>query len=367
MSAYRRGKTWWYVFEFEGRRFQESSGFRNKTSAQRAEAKRKADLLDRRIGFTRKKLPPKFEEFIPIFLTWSKQKHRPKTYELHEGNCNVLKRYFRAKWLDDITSGMVEDFKMARIREKRWGDKDESLISPVTVNRALSTLRLQYNYAERCGYQVANPVKGVEFFKEIGRTRIISLEEEAACLSAASQPLKDIARILLDVGMRPEEVFRIEIANLDFSKRTIFNPFGKTPAARRKLTMTDEVCSILKARALDAKSKFAFLSPEDPKRPIGSVRKAHDAAVERANKAPIFRLYDLRHTYASRAVMAGVDLPTLAALLGHTSIQMTMRYVHPAEEHKREAAGKIENFKVVSAMKLAESSHGAPTVSTTVQ
>jgi site-specific recombinase XerD len=99
---------------------------------------------------------------------------------------------------------MVEDFKMARIREKRWGDKDESLISPVTVNRALSTLRLQYNYAERCGYQVANPVKGVEFFKEIGRTRIISLEEEAACLSAASQPLKDIARILLDVGMRPE-------------------------------------------------------------------------------------------------------------------------------------------------------------------
>ena len=45
-----------------------------------------------------------------------------------------------------------------------------------------------------------------------------------------------------------------------------------------------------------------------------------------------FRLYDLRHTYASRAVMAGVDLPTLGALLGHTSVQMTMRHVHPAEE-----------------------------------
>jgi hypothetical protein len=45
--------------------------------------------------------------------------------------------------------------------------------------------------------------------------------------------------------MRPKEVFRIETANLDFAQRTVFNPFGKTPAARRKLTTTDEVCSIL--------------------------------------------------------------------------------------------------------------------------
>jgi integrase len=42
--------------------------------------------------------------------------------------------------------------------------------------------------------------------------------------------------------------------------------------------------------------------------------------------------------------MAGVDLPTLAALLGHTNIQMSMRYVHPAEEHKKEAVGKLENY-----------------------
>jgi hypothetical protein len=65
--------------------------------------------------------------------------------------------------------------------------------------------------------------------------------------------------------------------------------------------------------------------------------------------------------------MAGVDLPTRGALLGHTTIQMTMRYVHPAEEHKREAAKKVENFKALSAIKLAEGSQGVPTVSTTVQ
>jgi integrase len=116
---------------------------------------------------------------------------------------------------------------------------------------------------------------------------------------------------------------------------------------------------------------YIFPSPDNPERPIASVRKAHDGAVRRAKAKPAFRLYDLRHTYASRyasrAVMAGVDLPTLGALLGHTTVQMTMRYVHPAEEHKREAAAKIENFKAMSVIKLAERNQGVPTVSTTVQ
>ena len=94
--------------------------------------------------------------------------------------------------------------------------------------------------------------------------------------------------------------------------------------------------------------------------------KGHDAAVRRSKIKPPFRLYDLRHTYATRAVMAGVDLPTLAALLGHTSIQMTMRYVHPAEKHKREAVNKLESFKITEAVKLAEKSQPASTISATV-
>jgi integrase len=367
MAVYRRGKIWWYVFEFEGRRIQESSGCTNRTAAIRAEAKRKSELVERRAGFKRKPLPPKFRDFISVFLAWSKQQHRPKTHSLHSGNCNTLNRYFGQQWMDDITAGNVEDFKVARVEERRWGDRDEIAVSGVTVNRALSTLRLIFNYAERCGYQLFNPVKGIGFYEELGRTRIISLEEQLAYLASAGQPLKDVAQIILDTGMRPEEVFRIESANLDFSTRTIFNPFGKTRVARRKLMMTEEIFNLLKTRSSETKSQFVFPSEDDPERHIQSVRKAHNAAIRRAQIKPTFRLYDLRHTYASRAVMAGVDLPTLAALLGHTKIQMTMRYVHPAEEHKREAAAKIEDYKAQSAIRLAERSQGVPTVSTTVQ
>ena len=154
MSLYRRGKTWWYVFEFGGRKVQESSGHQNKSAALRAETRRRTDLLDRRLGFAKPKLAPKFEEFTKQFLEWLKQQHRPKTQELHAGNCGTLKRFFRGKWLDEITQGMVEDFKTARFREKRWGGQKGSTVSVVTVNRALSTLRLIYNYAERCGFQV---------------------------------------------------------------------------------------------------------------------------------------------------------------------------------------------------------------------
>lgn len=366
MAVYRRGKTWWYSFEFEGRRIQQSSGFTNKTAALRAEAKRRTDYLERRAGLTRKKLSPKLEEFVPVFLEWSKQEHRPKTYELHDNNCKSLKRFFKGKWLDEITPGMVEDFKLTRVREKRWGEEKERTISGVTVNRALATLRLLFNFAERCGYQVTNPVKDVEFYQEPRRMRALSLEEEIAYFAAASQPLKDIARIILDTGMRPDEVFRIEFANVDFQRRSIFNAFGKTPAARRNLSMTDEVYSILKKRATSAKSRYAFPSPDNPDKPIGRVHKAHYGAVGRAKIEPRFVLYDLRHTYASRAVMAGVDLPTLAALLGHTSIQMTMRYVHPAEEHKKEAATKLENYKAAELLKFVEKNQRVPTISTTM-
>jgi integrase len=372
MAVYRRGKTWWYVFEFGGRKIQESSGLRNKTAALRAEAKRKTDLMERRAGFTKSKPIPKFDDFCKQFLEWSKQQHRPKTHELHALNCKTLKRFFRGGYLDEITSEMVEDFKSARKQERiRWA-KDRS-VAGATVNRALTTLKLLYHQAQRSGYAVKNPVEGVAMFREpLDSMRVISFEEQASYLTETSQPLRDISKIILDTGMRPEEVFRMRVENLDFKQKSIFNPNGKTKAARRTIPMTDDALSLLKLRVKEAdklETPYVFPSPHNVQRPIGSVKKAHSAAVTRAKITRRFRLYDLRHTFATRAVASGTDLPTLSSLLGHASILMTMRYVHPAAEQKRVAMEKFEKFRAEGIINAAatQQSHGVPTKVTTVE
>jgi integrase len=371
MGVYKRGTIWWYNFEFQGRHVQASSGFRNKTAALRAEAKRRSELLDRRAGFTKVKVAPKLEEFVATeFLVWSKQQHRRKTYELHKLNCKTLTRFFRGCYVDEITSAMVEDFKSARKHERIQWAKNR-FVAGATVNRALTTLKLLYHQAEHRGYVIKNPVDGIAMFPEpLDSMRVISFEEQAAYLTESSDPLRDIAKLILSTGMRPEEVFRMRAENLDFKQRSIFNPFGKTKAARRIIPMTDEVVSLLKGRmekSTKLGTSYVFPSPHDIQKPIGSVKKAHSAAVKRAKIERHFRLYDLRHSFASRAAASGADLPTLSSLLGHASILMTMRYVHVAAEQKRVVMEKFEKFRAEQTCAAATVQQGVTTKVTTVE
>jgi integrase len=210
------------------------------------------------------------------------------------------------------------------------------------------------------------------FHEPLDSMRVITFEEQAAYLSETSQPLRDIAKIMLDTGMRPEEVFRMRVENIDFKQKTIFNPFGKTKAARRTIPLTDDVLSLLSGRVKEAAeigTPFVFSSPYDALKPIGSVKKAHKAAAKRAKISGRVRLYDLRHTFATRAVASGADLPTLSALLGHASILMTMRYVHPAAEQKRITMEKFEKFRAEGIISASVSQRGqaVTTKSTTLQ
>jgi integrase len=93
------------------------------------------------------------------------------------------------------------------------------------------------------------------------------------------------------------------------------------------------------------KSEGTYLFPceTDDARPIPKVNNAHDRAM-RDSKLASFRLYDLRHTWATRAAMSGIDLVTLAAMLGHSRIQMVLRYAHPTQEHQHQAMERLEEF-----------------------
>jgi integrase len=318
---------------------------RNKTAAKRVEARRKIEILEGRAGFRKPEPLPRFDEAVQQFLAWSAQKHRPKTQELHKLNCQTLMRYFGKKWLDQITPQSVESFRMERQSQARKNAHDGSRVAPATVNRALSTLRLIFTQRD-----LKPPTRKEMFQAEPEKTRVVTPEEQMAYFKAASQPLHDVAMVILQTGMRPEEVFRLEIKNVDLENRMIFNPFGKTKTAKRYVPMEDEVFEVMKRRVQAAKGHWIFCSPEGPGRAenpdihIQGVRKAHDAAIRRAGIREHFRLYDLRHTYATRAAQSSMDVLTLASMLGHTKVQMTMRYVHPTDQHKREAAKRLAAY-----------------------
>src|SRR5947209_20153477 len=77
--------------------------------------------------------------------------------------------------------------------------------------------------------------------------------------------------------------------------------------------------------------------------PYRNFRTAFERAVQQAGLED-FTFHDLRHTFASRLVMAGVDLPTVKELLGHKGIAMTLRYTHLSTDHKQRAVQALEHF-----------------------
>ena len=116
----------------------------------------------------------------------------------------------------------------------------------------------------------------------------------------------------------------------------------------------------LKRKVTAAKGPYLFTNRKDLNRPMVTVQKRHEAALQMAGISPAFRLYDLRHTFGSRSAMAGVDLATLKELMGHSNISTTMRYIHPTPEHKRQAVLKLERYNAEQIFSAYESHLGSP-------
>ena len=87
-------------------------------------------------------------------------------------------------------------------------------------------------------------------------------------------------------------------------------------------------------------SPYVFPSPRDSGRPLRSDLPLW-YAVRREAAIEDVRLHDLRHTYASHAVLQGVPLPVVSRLLGHKHPSMTLRYAHVGDRETEAAAERI--------------------------
>ena len=361
MALYKRGKHWHYRFKFKGQLHRGSTRSTNQVRANRIVSKIKEDLVNGVFGLSTPVKLPKFDEMVKEFLAYSKAQHEPRTYELHEDNCNTLLRWFKGKRLDGISPKLVEKFKEERSREKCSNNKKKT-VSAATVNRALTTLKALYNHAiEVHELPIRNPVRKVKYQEEVPKEmKILTLEEEERYLQSASQPLRDVATVMVGTGMRPEEIFKLRGGDVSLAKSTIFISRGKTKAARRSVPITSaEAAEVLKSRR--ALYKDGYLFPAEPKFGLTSktphlttVKNGHNRAVKRAGITGPFVLYDLRHTFATRSLDAGVDLVTLSKILGHSKIQMSLRYVHVLERHKTEAGRKMWSWREEEKKRIRE-------------
>jgi integrase len=166
-----------------------------------------------------------------------------------------------------------------------------------------------------------------------------------------AQPnLADLARLMLDQGARPEEILAVRAEHFDARAGMLLIAGGKSRAARRTLNLTDAAIGILERRAtLD--SPWLFPSDRNPGHHLTKLSCTHDRVCIEAGVS--FVLYDWRHTFATRAIEAGVPVAVVAAIMGHSGLRTIHRYVHPTGEAQKagmqnyEAAQKRRKLKVV--------------------
>ena len=359
MAIFKRGRFYHYDFELNGHRYYGSTKRTSKQKAEDAVAVLRKRILDGVQGIPRSKGIPGFSEFADRFLEWAKVNLEKSANKIHRVNVADLKRYFRGKLLTEIDTGDVEEFKVWRSRQLRKNGKDRP-VSPATVNRALTTLKRIYSYADALGINVRNPVRHVRFLKESsGRMRVLPIEEIEKYLAASKGDLRDFAILASETGGRPEEILSLHKVDLHLEGPFVSLPGTKTIGAKRDVPLTEAALEALRRRSEKSPNGYIFpvRRPKIKNKEVGhieSLKKAHERIIKKHFAQAPFVPYDFRHTFATRCVQAGVDLPNLAALLGHTDVTMTMKSVHVQKEQKIAAVNKLAKY-VALAKKFKES------------
>lgn len=349
---------YWYKFMWQGKLIRESTKQGNDKIARQMESAHRTLLAKGELGIREKKSAPTLNDFLTRrFEPWAKARFEnnvPKTWLWYRTAIRAMLKYkpLASASLDKITSEKIAEFSAHR----------QSLKMQVSsVNNTLRALRRMLRLAVEWGaLEVAPNIKMLP--GERHRERVVTHEEEARYLAAASESLASIAAVLADTGMRPEECFRAGWEAITWANGrhgTLFVSHGKTAAARRVLPMTPRVRMILESRwervgrPLEG---WIWPAPTRSGHVEGSsLRKQHAKAfaliaeeARKNNQKPVrpFVLYSLRHTFLTRLGESGCDVWTLARIAGHSQIGISSRYVHPSEDAMFAAISRLGGHKI---------------------
>jgi len=264
----------------------------------------------------------KFNEFAELYLKYYAMvaKESGKT---DESRLKRINEYFKSiNDLREITPLLIQKFRAQRLKEG---------VSKVTTNREIQLLKKMFNIAIEENYLEENPTKRIKLYSELDtvRDRVLEEEEEQPRLfNELAEHAKPHILAALHTGMRKGEIFNLKWQNVDFGKRQI-----KVDETKSKKVRFIPINSVLfdvlvKLKAITGKEQRVF--------PFKSVRTAFEKACKRAGIEDL-TFHDLRRTFGTRLLEAGVDIVTISRLYGHSSVLITQRYLHPKDKLSREA------------------------------
>ena len=335
-------------------------------SHKEAQAKARETILARRRRDART-----FGEFLAgLFTAWCETHHRaPRTGEKPEAVQRLETRF--ADWLAlpiaEINAFQIEAWRAAR---KKDG------IAAATINRDLVTLRGAFSRALEARVLRVHPMAGVKALKvdKAPRVRYLSAAEAARLTKAladrdetrrlgrdnANQWRRDrgydlrpalgtytdhvtpLVLLALHTGMRRGELLSLRWSDWDRVAGVLHVRAAETKDLEsRALPLNADARTVLETwRPVPAPEAEALIFPGADGEEIGTVKTMWRILMREA-KISRFRFHDLRHTFASWLVMAGVDLNTVRELLGHADLTMTLRYAHLAPGHRAAAVEKL--------------------------
>jgi integrase len=339
MSLWKRGKVYWSFIYVDGVRHAKSTGTGNLRQATQIEQHFKEALNLRRHQIIQPDPDMTFGQLAARFLAEGEHKL------WHIDRLKLLLPYFGDTPIGRIQKSMTRDFRRHRHAEK--------LVTDTTINRDLEALRHILFWALDEGLLATNPLSRLRMVPERRKPRsVMTLDEEQLLLKAAAPHLRLIIIAALDTGMRRGELLHQRWEYVDLKRKLLFVTQSKTAGGEgREIPLTERVYSLLAARQQVDGVVFTFKN-----RPIHLIKTAWKAAVRRAG-IRYYRFHDLRHTFNTRLMEAGVIQEIRKALMGHSDGEdVNSIYTHVELPAKRIAIRKLEEW--VATQNLQPQSQG---------
>lgn len=344
------GKPVWYVRLYHEGRERRFGSFPSKTKAREFYEKAKLEQKEGRF------FPERYqhggyelvEAVIDRYLLTIAAK-KPMTQLAERYFAKWWKDYFMGKRLNAITVGALEQARQTLlatvvVEAKEKGEVDK-LMTPQRVNRYVEWLRHLLNVAVREGRLASNPVLKVKTYKEPkGKTRFLSMEEEALLLDKLGPVHGLWARLAILTGLRQAEQFRLQWKDVDLERGLLTLPITKAGGVQYA-HLNEEAKRILRGFDSWQRSKWVFPS-ENPATPLDARNFYTRIWMPAVAKAGIewATWHDLRHTFASRLAMTGHNEGTIAALLRHSTTALVKRYAHLSPSHLKAAVEGVAGF-----------------------